>query len=101
MAKKKDLAGLVGGIIGKPATMPETTTTTATESGYPAKSNKDKAAVIRATFVCDPELIRKIKYIGLASGRLHKDVVSDALSEYIARWETEHGTISLPPATNI
>lgn len=100
MAKKKDLAGLVGGIIGKTATMPETTPTTATESGS-AKSNKDKAAVIRATFVCDPELIRKIKYIGLASGRLHKDVVSDALSEYIARWETEHGTISLPPATNI
>lgn len=101
MAKKKDLAGLVGGIIGKPTTMPEATPTTAPESGSPAKSNKDRAAVIRATFVCDPELIRKIKYIGLASGRLHKDVVSDALSEYIARWEAEHGAITLPPANNV
>lgn len=97
MAKKTDLAGLVGGIIGKPASGSKLNINTP-HAEEPAKSNSRKPAPFRATFVCDPELIRKIKYIGLASGRMHKDVITSALSDYIAAWEQEHGTIILPPA---
>lgn len=50
----------------------------------------------RATFVCDPTLIKKLKYIGVMSGRLHKDVVAEALSNYISAWEREHGEIVIP-----
>ena len=96
---KKDLAGLVGGIIGKPANA-----THKAAHSIPAATEKNnagektKAAEIRATFVCDPEQIRKLKYIGLASGRLHKDIVAEAFADYIGRWEAVHGEIVLPPA---
>lgn len=97
MAKKTDLAGLVGGIIGKPA--PGSNSNNSIPHGDESpRNNSRKPAPFRATFVCDPELIRKIKYIGLASGRMHKDVITSALSEYIAAWEQEHGTIVLPPS---
>ena len=39
--------------------------------------------------------IRKLKYISLADSRLLKDIVSAALSEYIAQWETANGVINL------
>lgn len=50
----------------------------------------------RATFVVNPEQVRKLKYISLAEGRLHKDVISEALSDYISKWESKNGIINLP-----
>lgn len=50
----------------------------------------------RATFVVDNRLIRKIKYISLVEARLLKDIISEALSDYISKWEGENEPIKLP-----
>ena len=50
----------------------------------------------RATFVVDKAITRKLKYIALMETKLYKDVVSEALSSFIERWESENGTINLP-----
>ncbi|MCM1221031.1 MAG: hypothetical protein NC548_41755 [Lachnospiraceae bacterium] len=91
---KKDLAGLVGGIIGSNVRVVENPKPNETPS---ATTTEKKVQDIRATFVCNPDLIRKLKYIALADGRLHKDVVADAFAMYIANWEQSNGNITLPP----
>ena len=55
-----------------------------------------KAEETRATFIVDPELIRKVKFISLVESTLLKDVISDALTTYIEAWESENGKICLP-----
>ncbi len=50
----------------------------------------------RATFVVDTRLIRKVKYISLVEARLLKDIISEALSSYISKWEEENEPIKLP-----
>ncbi len=55
-----------------------------------------KAEETRATFIVDPELIRKVKFISLVESTLLKDVISDALTSYIEAWESENGKIRLP-----
>ena len=49
----------------------------------------------RTTFIVDPELIRKVKYISLVESSLLKDVISEALTSYIEAWESENGKIRL------
>ena len=65
--------------------------------GRPRKGESgSKANGVRATFIVDPELIRKVKYISLVEGSLLKDVISEALTSYIESWESENGRIRLP-----
>lgn len=65
--------------------------------GRPKKGDKSsKTEEIRATFIVEPELIRKIKYISLVEGTLLKDVISTALSTYIEDWESKNTKIRLP-----
>lgn len=65
--------------------------------GRPRKGESGtKTEETRATFIVDPELIRKIKYISLVESTLLKDVISDALTSYIEKWEAENGKIRLP-----
>lgn len=64
--------------------------------GRPRKSTEVKSSEIRATFIVDPELVRKIKYISLVEDNLLKDVVDAAFKEYIDAWESENGKIRLP-----
>lgn len=65
--------------------------------GRPRKGAQAKKVVeTRATFIVNPELVRKLKYISLAEGRLLKDVVSMAMTEFIDQWEVENGRIKLP-----
>lgn len=49
----------------------------------------------RATFVVDSRQVRKLKFISLKESRLHKDVISEALSRYIDEWESKNGIINL------
>ena len=49
------------------------------KKGETAKSVK-KAQETRATFIVDPDLLRKVKYISLVEGILLKDVISQALN---------------------
>ena len=120
---KKNLASLMNGIMGEPKpqelTISETPTNeTVSESnssevteemkesleakrysnvGRPKKGmTSTKKEETRATFIVDPELIRKLKYISLVESSLLKDVISEALINYINVWEAENGKIRLP-----
>lgn len=113
---KKNLASLMNGIMGKskptePAVEQlESTAVEVTEEmkanleanrrrnvGRPRKGESgSKTNEVRATFIVDPELIRKVKYISLVESSLLKDVISEALTSYIEAWESENGKIRLP-----
>ena len=67
------------------------------KKGEPAKSAK-KPQEIRATFIVDPDLLRKVKYISLVEGILLKDVISEALNNYVEVWEEKNKKIRLPKA---
>ena len=67
------------------------------KKGEPAKSTK-KSQEIRATFIVDPDLLRKVKYISLVEGILLKDVISEALNNYVDAWEEKNKKIRLPKA---
>ena len=65
------------------------------KKGETAKNSK-KPQEIRATFIVDPDLLRKVKYISLVEGILLKDVISEALNSYVDAWEENNRKIKLP-----
>ena len=67
------------------------------KKGETAKSAK-KPQEIRATFIVDPDLVRKVKYISLVEGILLKEVISEALNNYVDAWEEKNKKIRLPKA---
>ena len=67
------------------------------KKGETAKSAK-KPQEIRATFIVDPDLVRKVKYISLVEGILLKDVISEVLNNYVDDWEEKNKKIRLPKA---
>lgn len=117
---KKNLASLMNGIMGdsKPAVseisseesqnLPVSEVTDEMKESLEAKrrrnvgrprkgeSGSTKTSEVRATFIVNPELIRKIKYISLVENNLLKDIIGEALTSYIAFWESENGKIRLP-----
>ena len=70
--------------------------------GRPKKGEAGKSAKkpqeIRATFIVDPDLVRKVKYISLVEGILLKEVISEALNNYVDAWEEKNKKIRLPKA---
>lgn len=69
--------------------------------GRPRKGEHHvKAEEVRATFIVDPELVRKLKYISLVEGNLLKDVIGEALTSFIVSWEADNGKIRLPHKKN-
>ena len=67
------------------------------KKGETAKSAK-KPQEIRATFIVDPDLLQKVKYISLVEGILLKNVISEALNNYVDVWEEKNKKIRLPKA---
>ena len=65
------------------------------KKGETAKSAK-KPQEIRATFIVDLDLLQKVKYISLVEGILLKNVISEALNNYVDKWETDNRKIRLP-----
>ena len=61
-----------------------------------AAKNAKKLQEVRATFIVDADLLRKVKYISLVEGELLKNVISEALNAYINKWETNNHRIKLP-----
>lgn len=49
-----------------------------------------------ATFIISSELLKKIKYICLMEDAMQKDVVGEALSLYVSKWEEDNGKIRIP-----
>lgn len=65
--------------------------------GRPKKGTQPvKTNEVRATFIVDPEVVRKLKYISLVEDQLLKDVVDVALNAYVDQWESNNGKIRLP-----
>ena len=116
---KKNIASLMSGIMGdvKPQT-PEVSSVTTQEVpvseitdemkdnleakrrrnvGRPRKGENE----VRATFIVDPEIVRKLKYVSLAEGTLLKDVIAEALNSYLESWESENGKIWLPKVKSL
>lgn len=60
------------------------------------KNGNPKPKEERATFIVDRDITRKLKYIALMETKLYKNVISDALSGYIEKWESVNGSINLP-----
>lgn len=60
------------------------------------KNGNPKERANRATFIVDPDIVRKLKYISLMDQRMYKDVVAEALKSYIDRWEDSNAVINLP-----
>lgn len=61
-----------------------------------AAKNAKKPQEVRATFIVDADLLRKVKYISLVEGLLLKDVIAEALNAYVDEWETSNRKIKLP-----
>ena len=116
---KKNLASLMSGIMGDAKfSIPEETSSPTQEVpvsvvteemkenleakrrqnvGRPRKGETGKQTTeVRATFIVDPEVVRKLKYVSLAEGSLLKDVIAEALNSYLDTWESENGKIRLP-----
>lgn len=123
MARNKKIASLIQGIVGDSPTPVPTSTETgevspelvealeitpemeeALNAARKRKVGRPKKDAIRteatnegrATFIVDNNLIRKVKYISLADARLLKDVIGEALSAYVSKWEAQNETIRLP-----
>ena len=123
MARNKKIASLIQGIVGETPTPVPTSTETgdvspelvetleitpemeeALNAARKRKVGRPKKDAIRtgatnegrATFIVDNDLIRKVKYISLADARLLKNVIGEALSAYVSKWEAENETIRLP-----
>ena len=111
---KKDLSSLMSGILGEPAqeekkpiitdaaeVTPEMESSLEEKRkrnvGRPRKDSTGKgSADVHATFIVNPELIRKMKYVSLVEGKLLKEVIGAALTDYLANWEANNGKIRLP-----
>ena len=106
---KKNLSSLMSGLMGQPTPQEETDNIQAytfnpadkepsqqtvgkRKPGRPRNTSQE----LRATFIVNPELIRKVKYITLVEGNLQKDIIDAALRQYIRRWESANGQINLP-----
>ena len=61
-----------------------------------AAKNAKKLQEVRATFIVDADLLRKVKYISLVEGLLLKDILAEALNAYVDKWETDNRKIKLP-----
>ena len=61
-----------------------------------SRNGEPKERENRATFIVEKGLTRKLKYIALMETKLYKDVISEALSSYVERWEKNNGKINLP-----
>lgn len=61
-----------------------------------ATKNSKKPQEVRATFIVDADLLRKVKYISLVEGSLLKDVIAEALNTYVNKWEEVNRKIRLP-----
>ena len=106
---KKNLSSLMSGIMGQPShnELADNMADNSTDSTVAAEDSltqgkrkpgrpRNSSPELRATFIVDPELIRKIKYITLVEGNLQKDVIDAALRQYIRKWESANGEIRLP-----
>lgn len=98
---KRDLSSLVNGIIGNASAIDSETVPTPQipkeqkrNAGRPKNENSKEE--VRATFVVEKELLRKIKFIAVADDCMLKDIINKAIRQFTTQWEFERGEINLP-----
>lgn len=112
MAKQKDLKEFTDGILGAPKEeQQELPQPLVSELRLSPEMEETLSAVRRAkaeqraesprrqdktTFLVDREIIRRIKYISLATDRQMKDIIAEALQGYLDKWESRNGKIYIP-----
>lgn len=61
----------------------------------PTMETGTKTGETRATFIVDKFLLRQVKYISVMDTRLLKDIIGEALENYVEQWQEENGKINL------
>lgn len=63
------------------------------QTAAPAPAPYSSGVEVKATFMLDAEIERKLRYIAYTERGKQKRMVNDALAAYIAKWEKAHGKI--------
>lgn len=93
---KKNIHALMNGIIGSAPSPAKTPAAVDADIPSAPKSNSHPSSDdTRATFIVPAHLVKKIKFIAVMEDRMQKDIVRDALAEYVGRWEKENSEINL------
>ncbi|MCM1490480.1 MAG: hypothetical protein NC095_06610 [Muribaculum sp.] len=50
----------------------------------------------RTTLVLPADMPRKLRYISLMENMLQQDIITEALNDYIDKWEAANGKINMP-----
>ena len=103
---KKNLHNLMSGIIGDSgSTATDADIKVRNEEMNPLESQvpkrrpgrpKKENDYTRTTIVISAELLRKLKYVSLMEDTTFTDLVNDAFSLYVSKWENDNGPIRLP-----
>lgn len=65
-------------------------------SGRPKKGRtKGDPNIKRSTFLVDQRVVAALKHLAILEGRLYKDVVNEALTDFVHRWEKKTGNTIL------
>lgn len=105
---KKNLHNLMSGIIGDNGstvenydfksdnriveTIQKDTTAPKRKPGRPKKDND----YTRTTLIISADLLRKLKYVSLMEDITLTELVNEAFSLYVSKWEKDNGPIRLP-----
>lgn len=95
---KKDFTGGLSSLLGetipdKPKRgRPQTVTKEITKSSQEGTKENET----RATFIVNEELLEKLKAVAYWERTLIKEVIGEALREYVAKYEKEKGQIIIP-----
>ncbi len=102
---KKNLASLIDGIVGDRSNMTSEDltndinekTTEKRKVGRPRRDSDPGAETeVRASFIVNEMQLKKLKYISLMESKMQKEVLFDALKDYIDTWEDLNGEINIP-----
>lgn len=93
---KKDLRKLMSGIIGDTDTSSPTAPEKQDEaevSKRPLPQKLDSVDECRATFILPTGDLKKIRMMAVLEGCKQKDLIAEAVSDYIKKWEAANGQI--------
>ena len=58
-----------------------------------ASSSDNSDSKERTTVILRTEMIRNIKYIAFSDEKTQTDIIDEALTEYVTKWENDNGPI--------
>jgi predicted nucleic acid-binding protein len=97
---KKDFSGGLNTLLGDNPEEPKKTGRPKTATKEITKTSQEgtKESETRATFIVNEEQLEKLKSIAYWDRLLIKDVVAQALEDYLTKYEKKNGAIKPAPA---